>query len=180
LRRLIHLYLYPRGVHCLQHPRVPPPSGARHLELDKHPRAHKSLEMRCGAQHPVKARRGHLQRVRGRNRVIDIEESRDFAAYSLAVIHRDPLTSLARSFWALRPIDEDAHHCLGAPCGVLELDQLIAQSNEHRLNEGDEPLSQGHRHRNYPPLQTKMGQTAHPTRPRLAGTNRWISASEDP
>src|SRR2546423_437013 len=42
---------------------------ARHLQLDEYPRAHEAPEMRLCAQHPVKARRGHLERIGRGNRV---------------------------------------------------------------------------------------------------------------
>src|SRR5215472_8925411 len=75
-------------------------AGARLLELHEHPRADKASEVRLGAQHPVESRRGHLQRVRARYRILDIEERGDLAAHLRAVIERD----------AGFPVDEQPQH----------------------------------------------------------------------
>src|SRR5581483_4474584 len=143
----VHLELDPLCAHELQQSGKAPPPGPRLLQLHKHPRAHEALEVRRRAQDPVESGRGHLQCVSGRNRVLHIEQGSDLAAHALAIVYPHPL----------RPIDEQAHERLRTPRCLLELDQLITQLSEQRLNEGDEPLPQGDRHRKYPPPRIKMG-----------------------
>jgi hypothetical protein len=76
--------------------------------------------VRLGAQHPVESGRGHLQRVRARNRVLDVEKRGDLAAHLGAVIERD----------AGFPIDEKPHHGMCATGRVFQLDQLVTQTLE--------------------------------------------------
>src|SRR5688500_3935829 len=85
-RLAIHFELHSRVVHRRELPRVALAPFARHLQLDKHARAGKPVEMRAGPQHPVFARRGHFQRVRSRNRILDVEQGGNLAAHALAVV----------------------------------------------------------------------------------------------
>src|SRR5215472_3716415 len=89
----------------------------RLLQLHEHPRADEAPEMRLRPQHPVEARRGHLERIGARNRVLDVEDRRYLATHLRAVIERD----------ALFPIDVQPQHRVRAPGAVLELDQLVPQ-----------------------------------------------------
>src|SRR5579864_2985969 len=151
----------PRLVHRQQLPGVAPAPGARLLELHEHPRADEASEMRRGAQHTIESRRGHLQGVSRWNGVLDIEKRGDLTAHALAVLEPD----------ARRRVDEDPQPRAPVARGVFELDQLIAQSPEERLDELDQPLPQSARqcHRLPQKLpQIKMGPKAHLSRPRTS------------
>src|SRR5438270_8734318 len=76
-------------IHREQRPGVAPPPGARLLELDEHPGADEAPEVRPGAQQPVESRRGHIQRVGRRYRVLDADDRGHLAADALAVIEPD-------------------------------------------------------------------------------------------
>src|SRR5205807_873573 len=121
---------------------------ARHLQLDEYPRPHEAPEMRLCAQHPVEARRRHLERIGRGNRVGHIEHGRYLPAHPLAVLQAH----------ALRSIDEQAHRGVRAPRGVLELDELVAQPPEQGLYEADEPLSQDRRRHHFPAVTTRPFQ----------------------
>src|SRR5215813_6923775 len=125
------------GVHREQRAGVAAAALARLLELDEHPRADEAPEVRLGAQHPVETGRGHLERVGARDRVLDVKERRHLAAHPLAVLEAD----------AALLVDEQAQLRVRAARGELELDQLVAEPREQRLEEPDQPVPQRRRHR---------------------------------
>src|SRR6185437_13286758 len=106
---------------------------ARHGQLHEHPRADEAREMCLRAQHPVESRRGNLERIRDGNRVLDIEQRRDFPAHPRAVLEPHSLGA----------IDEQSYHGTAASRTMLELHELIAQPPDEGLDEGDEAFSHG-------------------------------------
>src|SRR5579871_3873187 len=98
-------------VHREELPGVTAPAGARLLQLDEHPRADEAPEVRRRAQHAVKPRRGHLERVRARDRVLGIEQTRELPAHLLAIVQSH----------TLGPVDEHAHQRVPAVRGVLQV-----------------------------------------------------------
>src|SRR5579862_390406 len=119
-----------------QHSGIAPPAGTRLLELDEHPRAHEAPEVRLRTQHPIESRRRHLERIGGRDRVLDVEERRQLTADTRAVIDRN----------APFPVDEHPYQCMRAARTIFELDQLEPEPLHCRFDEGDKPLSQGPGH----------------------------------
>ena len=51
----------------------------------------KRSKVRRRAQHPIQPRRGHFQRVRRRDRILDIQQRRHLAAHPLAILDADAL-----------------------------------------------------------------------------------------
>src|ERR1700761_19358 len=74
----------PRLSHHKQRARVAAASSTGRAQLNKHPLARKARKMRRSAQHPVKTGRGHLERIRGGNRILDVEQRRRLTAHPLA------------------------------------------------------------------------------------------------
>src|SRR5207248_2564443 len=124
-------------VHRQQRSGVAPPPGARLPELDEHPGADEAPEVRPGAQQPVESRRGHLQRVGGRDRVLDVEERGHLAADALAVIEPD----------ARLRVDVEPQERAAVARGVIELDELVPEPREQRLEQRPQALAQLHRDR---------------------------------
>src|SRR5207248_6728348 len=124
-------------IHREQHSGVAPPPGARLLELDEHPGADEAPEVRSGAQQPVESRRGHLQRVGARDRVLDVEERGHLAADALAVIEPD----------ARLRVDVEPQERAAVARGVIELDELVPEPREQRLEQRPQALAQLHRDR---------------------------------
>src|SRR5262249_13888042 len=83
-------------------------------------------------------------------------------------------------------VDEEPQHGVSAARGVLELHQLIAHASEHRLDEGNQPLTQGPHHDSNPPEgaaarpQTKMGLQAHQKNKSPAGGLPYMRSSGVP
>src|SRR5579872_4129964 len=95
----VHFELDPRRRHGQELARIAPPPVPRRSQFHEHARAHEPLEVRGRAQQPVEAGRGHLERVRARYGILDIEESRYITAHALTVL--DP--------HAFRPVYEQPH-----------------------------------------------------------------------
>src|SRR5438874_783592 len=145
-------------IHREQRPGVAPPPGARLLDLDEHPGADEAPEVRPGAQQPVESRRGHLQRVGGRDRVLDVEERGHLAADALAVIEPD----------ARLRVDVEPQERAAVARGVIELDELVPEPREQRLEQRPQALAQTcrdrlHRLRSRPSQcrKQKKGPKAH-------------------
>src|SRR6185312_14136836 len=102
-------------IHGHQRARVTTAPGTRNLQLDEHARTRKALEMGLRAQHSVEARRGHLEAVRRRDRILDVEQSGYLPAHSLAVVHSH----------ALGLVDEQPHDSVRAPRGEFQVHELV-------------------------------------------------------
>src|SRR6266446_3316972 len=124
-------------IHREQRSGVAPPPGARLLELDEHPGADEAPEVRPGAQQPVESRRAHLQRVGGRDRVLDVEDRGHLAADTLAVIEPD----------ARLRVDVEPQERAAVARSVIELDELVPEPREQRLEQRPQALAQVHRDR---------------------------------
>ena len=75
--------------------RLRPFDRLHHLQL--HPLAGEALEVLARAQHPIQARRGHLERVLARDRILGIERLADCAADALAIVDTDAVRRIATS-----------------------------------------------------------------------------------
>ena len=203
-RLAVHFELNSNVIDRLQQSRIALAALARHFELHKHARARKPVEVGPGTQHPVLTRRGHFQRVRGRNRVLDVEQRGHLAAHALAIVDTDsalperlaPILDFVRFvqrdrrvvlFSVASPgaigtqaVNIDAQERVAAVRHVFELDQLVPQPFQEGLNEGDQPPTQDRRHRNPPSAQTKMGPEAQFEKPAFATGKRALRSPSQP
>src|SRR5690606_24626798 len=118
------------------------------LQLDAHRLTGEALELRQRPQSPIEARRGHLQHVAARQRILDVEECTELRAHAFAVGERHA-ARLAVYVDPQEPLP---------PKVRIEIRERVAERTQRRLEQHDQLLldsRSAHRtgpaHKNGPP-----------------------------
>ncbi len=111
-------------------PRNRAPTLDRRRQLDPRLAAREPREVLRGPQRPVEAGRGDLEPVLVPDRVLGIEHRPDRAARPLAVVEPDS--------GAVDAVDVDAHQRLTPGRTPLDLEELVAEPADHRLQQAEQ------------------------------------------
>ncbi len=96
----------------------------RHRHLDADVKADPAREIGCAHQRAVDPRRGNLEIVGGRDRILDIEQRRDGTAHRLAVVDAEG---------AIRPFGHDLHGA-AVETGNADTDKAETKAADHRFD----------------------------------------------